>query len=570
MNRFRKEYLLALIALLCLAPRYASAQATLSSWIPADEGNWNSDENWLDFLGDNFVPAAFVGEGASIDSGGTAVVSSMVPDILELEIDNGSVDIREGGSLAVVEEGPTTIDDNGILTISGDGRFESATAENDGIVALTSSSASFNTSGDYTQTGALQLSISGSDSPVLSVGGAASLGGTIQPDFGGAEIGFGDSWDVLTASSVSATANVVAPDTLEFGLDLQIRTDGGNASLEVVNLPILSVDRATGDVAFRNAAGGALDVVGYSIFSENELLDVDGWESLTSRNVSGWDEANPRSTAVAELNLSDMFSLTVGGDELELGSLYQQETGVKPADEDLRLEVTLADGSTTAGIVEYTGAINDLVLAVNPANGEASIQNLSLHIDPVDVVGYSIFSESGSLSVENWSSLTDQGVAGWDEANPRPEAIAEVNLDQSTVFTTGTSIDLGAISTGVEDLTFEFLTADGETLAGTVLFAESLAPVCTPINELGGDLDGDGSVAFGDFLVLSNNFGQSVSTYGEGDIDCDGTVAFGDFLVLSNNFGQSLGAGVASVPEPTTGVAIYFVLMSLCGRKRKR
>ena len=56
---------------------------------------------------------------------------------------------------------------------------------------------------------------------------------------------------------------------------------------------------------------------------------------------------------------------------------------------------------------------------------------------------------------------------------------------------------------------------------------------------LQGDIDGDGSVGFSDFLVLSANFGQTVDVGTGGDIDGDGNVAFSDFLVLSANFGQT-------------------------------
>ena len=56
-----------------------------------------------------------------------------------------------------------------------------------------------------------------------------------------------------------------------------------------------------------------------------------------------------------------------------------------------------------------------------------------------------------------------------------------------------------------------------------------------------GDLDGDGEVGFGDFLILSSNFGQDVQGgAADGDLDEDGSVQFADFLALSNNFGKSV------------------------------
>ena len=51
-----------------------------------------------------------------------------------------------------------------------------------------------------------------------------------------------------------------------------------------------------------------------------------------------------------------------------------------------------------------------------------------------------------------------------------------------------------------------------------------------------GDLNGDGSVGFDDFLVLANNFGNEAERT-EGDLNGDGVVGFDDFLTLSSNFG---------------------------------
>lgn len=56
-------------------------------------------------------------------------------------------------------------------------------------------------------------------------------------------------------------------------------------------------------------------------------------------------------------------------------------------------------------------------------------------------------------------------------------------------------------------------------------------------NPLRGDADGDGTVGFSDFLILSSNFGKNDQSFADGDFDADGQVTFADFLVLSANFG---------------------------------
>ena len=64
-----------------------------------------------------------------------------------------------------------------------------------------------------------------------------------------------------------------------------------------------------------------------------------------------------------------------------------------------------------------------------------------------------------------------------------------------------------------------------------------------------GDANLDGKVDFGDFLTLSNQFGESQAGWSDGDFDADGEVQFSDFLLLSSNF-QTTGSA-RSVPEPT-------------------
>jgi|GEM_PF-7094993 len=54
------------------------------------------------------------------------------------------------------------------------------------------------------------------------------------------------------------------------------------------------------------------------------------------------------------------------------------------------------------------------------------------------------------------------------------------------------------------------------------------------------DIDGDGQVAFSDFLQLSKNFGQETSGPQQGDLNCSGAVDFADFLILAEGYGDSV------------------------------
>ena len=73
---------------------------------------------------------------------------------------------------------------------------------------------------------------------------------------------------------------------------------------------------------------------------------------------------------------------------------------------------------------------------------------------------------------------------------------------------------------------------------GTIAWYESDAADRNARNP--GDADGDGKVAFADFLILSANFGKQVdAVWADGDFNEDGRVEFADFLILSENFGES-------------------------------
>lgn len=92
------------------------------------------------------------------------------------------------------------------------------------------------------------------------------------------------------------------------------------------------------------------------------------------------------------------------------------------------------------------------------------------------------------------------------------------------------------------------------------------------INSLPGDLDGDGAVAFADFLILSGNFGQSneeAPAYTSGNIDLVDGIQFADFLILSGNFGQTAEAA-ATVPEPSASLYAMIALVGLAVARRRR
>jgi len=117
----------------------------------------------------------------------------------------------------------------------------------------------------------------------------------------------------------------------------------------------------------------------------------------------------------------------------------------------------------------------------------------------------------------------------------------------------------------IDDFRVYDILLDPEDIAD-LASAEINTFTCNPVTL--GDADGNGEVAFPDFLILSANFGQLTNDHRLGDFDCNGEVAFPDFLLLSANFGATVG--VASVPEPVSVAMIASVLICLPFLKKRR
>lgn len=54
-----------------------------------------------------------------------------------------------------------------------------------------------------------------------------------------------------------------------------------------------------------------------------------------------------------------------------------------------------------------------------------------------------------------------------------------------------------------------------------------------------GDVNGDKSVEFQDFLTVARNYGATDAAFADGDLNCDGTVDFADFLIVSRAYGRT-------------------------------
>jgi hypothetical protein len=101
-----------------------------------------------------------------------------------------------------------------------------------------------------------------------------------------------------------------------------------------------------------------------------------------------------------------------------------------------------------------------------------------------------------------------------------------------------TNTDLNAPRTGTIRITAAG--ASGSPMDVTVVQSKALLP---------GDANKDGKVNFSDYLLLSQNFAKTGTTWEQGNFNTDNVTNFSDYLLLSQNFGKSNGASDEEIAQ---------------------
>lgn len=131
-----------------------------------------------------------------------------------------------------------------------------------------------------------------------------------------------------------------------------------NAGPDPVALPVLRVDRSTGQVTFANPAGSSFNLTSYSITSASGQLNPTGWTSIDTGNTfdpdGNWTSSSTTTANIAEAVTSGNLDggAIAGGTSRAIGSAFYRT----PLAGDLQFTYTLNGGISGAGIVEYTGA----------------------------------------------------------------------------------------------------------------------------------------------------------------------------------------------------------------------
>jgi hypothetical protein len=523
--------------------------------------NWNDDMNWLGGGVFMFVPdidaVGGAGDTALVNTAATAEIATPAPRVGELNIDDSTVVINGTGELetavslgssgAIIVARPASrmeIRDTAQLTVgtvlSSVGQFH-----------VYGPNAMIDVAGDLLMSASvLGAHITGSSHSVIMAGGSADLSGTLEVEISGATPGLGTTWTLVTATGgIDRMFNQVVVGTapaLARGLQYRAAESGNSAVLEVGNSLIVTVDRQTGATSIENAVGSGITLASYALRSAAGTLSPGSATSLNDSGVAGtgWLGSPATGQLIAEVKPNSTFTLSAG-QSVSLGSALTP--GVVPAEEDILFDFTTTDGRFLQGIVEYTGALNDFVLYVDPSDGAAAMGNLSRFITPPNLTGYAILSPGNQLTPGTWTSLETSGEAGtgWDASPSSPGVLAETNLDNSFAFTYGSLVELGEIFTdsGMQDLQFLYTVA-GETAqrTGSVVYgAIPEPPVGTP-----GDYNNDGKVNAADYVLWRKN-----------------PTAFGGpggYNVWRQNFGNPPGSGSSlgggAVLEPTS---VWFI-----------
>jgi hypothetical protein len=151
-------------------------------------------------------------------------------------------------------------------------------------------------------------------------------------------------------------------------------------------------------------------------------------------------------------------------------------------------------------------------------------------------------SEQASITINPGSQLDLGNNTFYINYGDQPDPISLIAADIQSGYNDGAWNGAGIVSSYVA-------TANASGLSYGVGYADGVDGVVSGLSSgqielmptLSGDATLSGSVNFGVFQLMSQNFG-SAGGWDQGDFNYGGTISFGDFQLMSQNFGQSLPA----------------------------
>ncbi len=370
-------------------------------------------------------------------------------------------------------------------------------------------------------------------------------------------------------SQAAVTIEVIAPDGDQLiGIDSIRISDGPIEGLNIYQTPIPN--------SFQQGVNGYSGTVDHEIWlsmpddAHPNIADPNDLEEILSLDPDGGgDETQilirfdeifgeggiPDDAQIASATLS--FEAFDRGDQLRLHRMLLDwktsdtwnslETGIQPdgVEAAQETEATSGPGKIEIGPVSFDVTESLRLFQENPD------KNFGWVLLPTGTDGNSLLSSEVHTIPSDLLAFVNENVGPLQRIDPL-EQIAPI---LSFVLATGGDCN----GDGVVNIHDANCTPDGQLDA----FLAALDPP-----SLRGDADGDGEVQFSDFVILSENFGDS-GGYTRGDFDKDGEIQFSDFVILSENFGLTGGAEAAAVPEPSA-VALIGLGGVIVGLTRRR
>jgi hypothetical protein len=587
------------------------AAAIDNPWLPAS-GAWNDVANWANGV----VPNAAGDQLPVISNDGVATLNvlamSTVDGLILGQIagTTGTLEIGAGGTLSVINDTPAILNDgdgsvivgqagNGTLRMTGGTLAAVGVNSGDGAANLIelSGNAAVTVSGSTSLGGTTRITgttanvstgfltlratsafvagiTSATQFATVRAPGAATINGTLAVEFAGVTPAFGTTWSLIESAAVvgnfTNAANVAVTGIAAPALGETYRThrvNGGafGKKLELIHdrVLVLEVNRTDGSVKFRNPLGGPIQINGYSISSAAGSLKpgAGAWSSLADQGTTGWEEANPSATTLAELvpttggafNFTSVPSKPIGNAYDDSAAFFTR--GIGAAGNDLVFDYTTTAGEVIRGQVSYVGVgkTNNLLMTINPNTGAATLKNDSPGVITIDA--FSILSTGAALTPGTFAGL---GSPLLTTVAPTTSALSQlaVNPMSPLAIAAGQSFNLGTIfntampQTGV---TLEFTTAGQNVVYNGAVRFRTAAP---------GNYDGDNDVDGNDFLVWQRTLGATVTPGTGADGDSSGLIGAGDLVEWRVNYGQSPAAtaAAAAVPEPSAVTLVACLL----------
>ena len=336
--------------------------------------------------------------------------------------------------------------------------------------------------------------------------------------------------------------------------------------------------------------------------------DTDGDGLLDALDVSRYDTSASPTLVLNSLGIQDLDGLNQLSPDLR--SLYVGDNQIT------EIEVGDLMGLNTQYLYFYINQITEIepyafagltLRDLNLNNNHFSALHLEgatfeglyhLGIDRFDVT--ELYLDDAKVSQSSYeeiaaetTEITDLSLTGMTFLGTPPESLRDILSPESLRQVT---VDRELYDSFAQDFD-DFAAIDGNRLSvvelPTDLFADcnanrqldfhdlgcvaTIAERDAVLTELGlraGDLDGDGTVVFVDFLAFVANFGKPSGSYLEGNLNLAGNIGYSDFLILAGNFGTgATGAQVAGepVPEPDAAplLALGAVVSCICRRSRR-